>query len=85
MSKKKASEMVVDRDEDRRFYQKYNVQRLNRLNDRTGRYDGCEFFVLDLDHDRYAKIALLAYAGACEEEFPLLSRNLLERCKRMGS
>jgi hypothetical protein len=36
----------------------------------------CRYYVLDLDHDRFAAPALLAYAAACEVEFPALAADL---------
>ncbi len=60
-------------DKDRGVYKKYNVE---RLNDPEGKHDNCEYFVLDLVHDKFAKPALLAYADACEEEYPELAAEL---------
>lgn len=37
---------------------------------------GEAFFVLDLEHDKFARPAILAYAEACETDFPLLAQDL---------
>lgn len=56
------------------LYGKYEVR---RLGDASGKHDACEFFVLDLKHDRFAKHALMSYALACRDEYPVLSDDLL--------
>jgi hypothetical protein len=61
-------------DEDKGLYQKYEVQ---RLNDTTGKHDDCEYFVLDPTHDAFAKHALVAYAIACRDKYPVLADDLL--------
>jgi hypothetical protein len=40
------------------------------------KHAGCRYYVLDLDHDAFAGPALLAYADACEAEFPALAADL---------
>ena len=55
------------------LYEKYHVE---RLNDQTGKHRDCTYYVLDLSHDKYAVDALLAYAAACEAEFPTLAFDL---------
>jgi len=44
-----------------------------------GEYEGCRYFVLDVDHDPYARAALAAYAGVCEGRYPALARDLREK------
>lgn len=61
-------------DKERGLYGKYYVK---RKNDTTGKHDNCQYFVLDPQHDEFAVIALLAYAEACQEEYPLLSEDCL--------
>jgi hypothetical protein len=60
-------------DEHRGIYEKYRVE---RLNDPTGKHKGCNFFVLDLVHDKFAIPALKAYAKACKKEFPQLAKDI---------
>jgi len=44
---------------------KYSVRRTDGK-DLPGRtHDGCEYFVLDLTHDKYAREALRAYVRSC--------------------
>lgn len=55
------------------LYNKFNVERVDGKSDIGEKHFGCRYFVLDADHDPYAKAALLAYADACQEEFSLLA------------
>lgn len=64
-------------DRDRGLYGKYYV---SRIGDETGKHEDCDYFVLDLVHDRHARMALLAYAASCQDEYPLLATDLIERC-----
>ena len=54
-------------------YRKYDVK---RVHDPAGKHANCEYFVLDLVHDRFAVDALHAYAKACERDFPELADDL---------
>lgn len=65
----------MDNDTGRGLYRKYNVQ---RLNDSDGKHAQCNYFVLDLDHDPYAKVALRAYAVSCRKKFPQLAEDLTQ-------
>lgn len=65
----------MDRDTGRGLYRKYDVR---RLNDPEGKHTQCNYFVLDLDHDPYAKVALRAYAVSCRQKFPQLSDDLTQ-------
>jgi hypothetical protein len=60
-------------DEGRGLYRKYDVKRLGGT---SGKHDGCEYFVLDLNHDGHAMTALRAYADSCRAEFPDLACDL---------
>lgn len=51
---------------------KYTIIR----NDGSDKHKNCDYFVLDITHDKFSKPALIAYAEACEKEFPLLSIDL---------
>jgi len=53
--------------------QKYVVTRIGGT---PHKHDDCDYFVLDWNHDRYARIAAVAYADACEAEFPALAADL---------
>ena len=63
-------------DKQRGVYRKYSVK---RLGDRDKKHANCEYFVLDLVHDGFAKAALTAYAFACKEEFPELANSITLR------
>ena len=55
---------------------KFYVERSDGQSEQGEKHDGCEYFVLDLDHDPYAIPALKAYAEACRDEYPHLARDL---------
>lgn len=42
------------------------------------KHEHCQYFILDLnlEHDPFAEKALLAYADACQFEYPLLAQDL---------
>ena len=61
------------------LYRKFEVKRIDSSSDPGGKHENCEYFVLDLTHDKCAKKALTAYANACEAEFPNLAADLRER------
>jgi hypothetical protein len=54
---------------------KYEV---TKLNDPTGKHEGCNYFVLDPQHDPTARIALKAYADAILPYRPQLSADITE-------
>jgi hypothetical protein len=60
----------------RGIYDKFQVMRRDGSSAPGGKHEHCEYFVLDLDHDKYARPALRAYADACSYEFPVLARDL---------
>jgi hypothetical protein len=65
---------TLDGSEKPGLFRKYRVV---RLTDPTGRHVDCDYFVIDRVHDKYAPIALRAYALACAAELPELARDLL--------
>ena len=68
----------MDMDAVRGLYHKFNVTRTDGSSRRGGKHHGCEYFVLDLAHDKYSIPALKAYARACRKEYPELSSDLLD-------
>lgn len=60
-------------DEHKGIYRKYRVE---RLNDSANKHKFCNYFVLDLDHDKFAIPALRAYAKACKKEYPQLAKDI---------
>lgn len=61
------------------IFRKFIVQRVDGSDQPGGKHCGCEYFVLDVNHDPYAKPALQTYARACEGTHPELSDQLRER------
>lgn len=59
------------------LYGKFNVTRTDGRDQPGGDRADAEHFVLDLVHDQFSAVALLAYAEACQHEYPDLSRQLI--------
>lgn len=64
----------------RGLYNKFNVERTDGKSEPGEKHYGCEYFVLDLTHDKFALPALRAYAEACGNEYPQLASDLLRKC-----
>lgn len=60
------------------LHQKFVVRRTDGTNRKGEKHHGCDYFVLELTHDTFAAAALLAYADACETEYPELAADLRE-------
>lgn len=58
------------------LYKKFEVKRTDGSSGPGGKHEHCEYFVLDLTHDKYSLPALKAYADACRSEYPALARDL---------
>lgn len=63
-------------DRDRGLYGKFFVERTDGKSAPGQKHDGCEYYVLDLDHDKHAAVALEAYADSCAAEYPVLAADL---------
>lgn len=63
-------------DKTRGLYDKFDVRRTAGSSEPGGKHEGCEYFVLDLTHDKHAEAALRAYAESCAAEYPLLSNDI---------
>jgi hypothetical protein len=63
-------------DKTRGLYNKFTVTRTDGTSAPGGKHDGCEYFVLDLTHDKHAAAAIKAYANSCRAEYPLLAADL---------
>lgn len=61
------------------LYRKFNVERTDGSDRDGGKHEGCEYFVLDTKHDRFAAGALIAYARACEDTHPELAADIRSR------
>ena len=66
-------------DKTRGLYGKFNIGRTDGKSAPGEKHEGCEYFVLDLNHDPFAYNALIAYRDACREAYPLLAADLTER------
>ena len=60
-------------DKQRGLYTKYLP--IERWDD-SPKHKNCEYFVLDLTHDSFARKAALIYAIFCAEEYPKLAADL---------
>ena len=63
-------------DTSRGLYGKFFVERTDGKSAPGQKHHDCDYFVLDITHDPYAKAALLAYADSCEAQYPLLAADL---------
>ena len=61
------------------LFRKFAVSRVDGSDQPGGKHEGCALFVLDIDHDPFAKPALLAYADACEATHPHLAADLRKK------
>lgn len=61
------------------LYRKFNVERTDGSDRDGGKHEGCEYFVLDTTHDKFAAAALIAYAKACEGTHPKLAADIRSR------
>lgn len=66
-------------DQKKGLYRKYRVERLDGSSGPGGKHEHCEYFVLDLVHDKFAQPALRAYASACAAEYPALAADLMQK------
>jgi hypothetical protein len=69
-------------DPKRGLYGKFKVERIDGRSAPGEKHRDCQYFVLDLDHDKHAKAALRAYVKSCKKEFPALAMDLRELMKR---
>lgn len=60
----------------RGLYNKYIVRRADGSFETVDKHEHCNYFVLDIRHDKHAAAALRAYADSCEVEFPALAADL---------
>jgi len=58
------------------LYQKFIVTRSDGKSKTGEKHDNCEYFVLDLSHDKHSAAAIQAYIISCEKELPKLAHDL---------
>lgn len=64
------------------LYDKYKVERTDGRSGPGGKHERCEYFVLDLEHDKHAKAALRAYAKSVRKQHPDLAKDILDLMRR---
>lgn len=64
------------------IYNKFRVTRVDGRDIEGQKHFGCFYFVLDTVHDPHAIPALKAYAKSCENEYPLLAKDVREVIKK---
>lgn len=64
------------KDENTGLYGKFQVRRVDGRDAPGQKHADCEYFVLDLTHDRHAIPAIRAYAESCRHRFPALASDL---------
>ena len=66
-------------------YRKYRIERTDGSSEPGEKHAHCNYFVLDLDHDEFALVALEAYANACEKQKPGLASDLRSVLRMRGN
>lgn len=68
-------------DQTRGLYAKFKIERTDGTSAPGGKHHGCEYFVLDMDHDEHARAAIEGYVRSLEEaeEYPKLAADLRYR------
>jgi hypothetical protein len=61
------------------LFRKFVVRRTDGSDAPGGKHDGCDYFVLDVTHDKHAKAALAVYAASVEETHPQLAADMRNR------
>ena len=68
--------MTQEHDKTKGIYNKFYVERTDGQSAMGCKHDGCDYFVLDLTHDKHAPAAIQAYANSCRSEYPALASDL---------
>jgi hypothetical protein len=75
MNRKRRRNLMGDKKKG--IYCKFNVTRCDGRSDPGEKHDGCDYFVLDLVHDKHAIPAIEAYAKSCKADgYEQLSKDL---------
>jgi len=61
------------------LFKKFHVTRTDGSDKEGGKHAGCEYFVLDIDHDPHARAALTAYAHSVERTHKALAWDMISR------
>lgn len=65
------------------LYHKFHVERTDGSSAPGGKHERCDYFVLDMTHDKHAASALRAYAESCKNEYPALAADLIGKATAM--
>lgn len=68
-------------DATRGLYEKFKVERTDGTSAPGDKHYGCEYFVLDMDHDEHARAAIEAYVKSLDGagQYPNLAADLRRR------
>lgn len=72
-------------DRTRGLYGKFHVERTDGKSAPGEKHHECEYFLLDLTHDKYAVPALRAYAEHCAAEYPKLAADLHRKADEIAA
>jgi hypothetical protein len=65
------------------LYGKFIVSRTDGKSGIGEKHYLCDYFVLDLTHDKFALPSMRAYIQACEKEYPKLAEDLRKKILKM--
>lgn len=71
-------------DKEQGLYDKYIVLRTDGSSGKGDKHENCNYFVLDLNHDKHAIAALDAYAESARLEYPQLSEDIRHIIENIG-
>lgn len=66
------------------YYEKYNVSRKDGRDQPGGDREGAQYFVLDLSHDRFARLAMNVYLAVSRSELPALTQSMRPLLDRLA-
>lgn len=72
-------------DRNRGLYGKFYVERTDGKSAPGEKHHECEYFVLDLHHDKHAVAAIRAYVLSCRKEFPALADDLIDKIAEVNA
>jgi hypothetical protein len=73
-------------DRTRGLYGKFEIRRTDGQSEAGGKHEGCDYFVLDLEHDPHAIPALLAYAKSAEKDgYRKLAADIFGKIPKTGA
>jgi hypothetical protein len=62
------------------IFKKFHVARTDGSDLEGGKHADCQYFVIDITHDKYAPAAMQAYALACGLTHPQLAKDIEAMC-----